>query len=51
MSVPRPKIKGEDLAFIVNELNEGIKQFMLAEANILKSGVIEKDGTLWANMN
>ena len=59
LSIPNPKLKRrEDLASTFNELkqssdnlNKGFRQFMLAKAKVLNSGVIEKDGTLWANMN
>ena len=57
-SKPNWELKSEELAFIFNvlkqssdNLNKGIKQFMLAEAEVLNSGVIEKDGIIWPNMN
>ena len=56
LSIPDPKLRSEDLVFIVNHIKQPsdnlIAGFIKAiEAEELNSGVMIKDGTVWHNMN
>ena len=61
LSIPDPKIIDDEFhKFIENimtgakptdKLTNDIKQFILKEAKVLNSGVMEKDGQVWVNLN